>query len=222
MVRYQSRLRVLSSASQLLWGFQLSEYLLAVLIWKHGKQKCSNVANKVVVVAVKALREIPRWALVWALAHVVQPGDCIMLLVVIPPHDRGKKLWGFPRFSSDCTTGQRRFHSGISSEQKDVITDTCTQMMLQLHDVYDPDMINVRIKIVSRSRCGVAATEAKSVQTNWVVLDKRLKQRWWESLWKREEVTVLWRSGKRVGLQVTSRFDGLQARLQYLAMMTDV
>ena len=48
--------------------------------------------------------------------------------------------------------------------------------MLQLHDVYDPDMINVKIKIVSGSRCGVAATEAKSVQTNWVVLDKRLKQ----------------------------------------------
>ena len=182
MVRYQSRLRMLFSVSQLLWGFQLSEYLLAVLIWKHGKQKCSNVANKVVVVAVKALREIPRWALVWALTHVVQPGDCIMLLVVIPPHDRGKKLWGFPRFSSDCTTGQRRFHSGISSEQKDVITDTCTQMMLQLHDVYEPDMINVRIKIVSGSRCGVVAAEVQSVQTNWVVLDKRLKQRWWESL----------------------------------------
>ena len=49
------------------------------------------MADKVVVVAVKALREIPRWALVWALTHVVQPGDCIMLLVVIPPHDRGKK-----------------------------------------------------------------------------------------------------------------------------------
>ena len=55
-----------------------------------GKKNCSDVADKVVVVvAVKASREIPRRALVWALTHVVQPGDCIMLLVVIPPHSHG-------------------------------------------------------------------------------------------------------------------------------------
>lgn len=43
-------------------------------------------AGKVVVVAVKASEEIPKAALVWALTHVVQPGDCIKLLVVIPSH----------------------------------------------------------------------------------------------------------------------------------------
>lgn len=49
------------------------------------KQKgTSDLAGKVVVVAVKAARDIPRTALVWALTHVVQPGDCIKLLVVIP------------------------------------------------------------------------------------------------------------------------------------------
>ena len=48
-------------------------------------------------------------------------------------------------------------------------------MMLQVHDVYDPDVINVKIKIVSGSRCGIVADEAKRVQTNWVVLDKWLK-----------------------------------------------
>ena len=35
--------------------------------------------GKVVVVAVKASRDISRNALVWALTHVVQPGDCIKL-----------------------------------------------------------------------------------------------------------------------------------------------
>lgn len=44
----------------------------------------SDVAGKVVVVAVKASKEIPKAGLVWALTHVVQPGDCIKLLVVIP------------------------------------------------------------------------------------------------------------------------------------------
>jgi len=44
----------------------------------------SETTGKVVVVAVKASRDISRTALVWALTHVVQPGDCIKLLVVIP------------------------------------------------------------------------------------------------------------------------------------------
>lgn len=46
----------------------------------------SDVAGKVVVVAVKASNEISKAGLVWALTHVVQPGDCIKLLVVIPSY----------------------------------------------------------------------------------------------------------------------------------------
>lgn len=57
---------------------------------KKGKKEkgSSDVAEKVVV-AVKASKEIPRTALVWALTHVVQPGDCITLLVVVPSHSSG-------------------------------------------------------------------------------------------------------------------------------------
>ena len=56
---------------------------------KRGKQeKDSDVAEKVVV-AVKASKEIPKTALVWALTHVVQPGDCITLLVVVPSGSSG-------------------------------------------------------------------------------------------------------------------------------------
>lgn len=44
----------------------------------------SDVTGKVVVVAVRASKEISRTALVWALTHVVQPADCIKLLVLIP------------------------------------------------------------------------------------------------------------------------------------------
>nr|DAD44458.1 TPA_asm: hypothetical protein HUJ06_002688 [Nelumbo nucifera] len=142
---------------------------------KSGKQdKVSDVAEKVVV-AVKASKEVPRTALVWALTHVVRPGDCITLLVVVSAQSSGRRLWGFPRFSGDCASGHRRSHSGTSSEQKSDITDSCSQMMLQLHDVYDPNNINVRIKIVSGSRCGAVAAEAKRAQASWVVLDKQLK-----------------------------------------------
>lgn len=45
-----------------------------------GKQE----KGETVIVAVKAARDIPKAALVWALTHVVQPGHCITLIVVIP------------------------------------------------------------------------------------------------------------------------------------------
>ncbi|XP_073141310.1 inactive protein kinase SELMODRAFT_444075-like isoform X2 [Henckelia pumila] len=142
---------------------------------KGGKQeKSCDVAEKVVV-AVKASKEIPKTALVWALTHVVQPGDCITLVVVVSPHHSGRKLWGFPRFAGDCANGHRRSHTGTSAEQKSDLTDYCSQMILQLHDVYDPNKINVKIKVVSGTPCGAVAAEAKKNQANWVVLDKHLK-----------------------------------------------
>ncbi|XP_071692014.1 inactive protein kinase SELMODRAFT_444075-like [Rutidosis leptorrhynchoides] len=128
-----------------------------------------------VVVAVKASKEIPKTALVWALTHVVQPGHCITLLVVLPAQTSGKKLWKFPRFTGDCASGHQKSFIGTSSEQKTDITDSCSQMILQLHDVYDPNKINVKIKIVAGSPCGAVAAEAKKIQASWVVLDKKLK-----------------------------------------------
>lgn len=48
-------------------------------------------------------------------------------------------------------------------------------MILQLHDVYDPNKINVKIKIVFESPCGAVYGEAKRTKANKVVLDKKLK-----------------------------------------------
>ncbi|XP_016505367.2 inactive protein kinase SELMODRAFT_444075 [Nicotiana tabacum] len=142
---------------------------------KKGKQDMSSDAAEKMMVAVKASKEIPKTALVWALTHVVQPGDCITLLVVVPSQSSGRKLWGFPRFAGDCASGHWKLHSGSSSEHKSDITDYCSQMILQLHDVYDPNKINVKIKIVSGSPHGAVAAEAKKTQASWVVLDKHLK-----------------------------------------------
>lgn len=62
---------------------------------KKGKQdKGCDTAEKVVV-AVKASKEIPKAALVWALTHVVQPGDCITLLVVVPSQSSGMQVFIF-------------------------------------------------------------------------------------------------------------------------------
>ncbi|KAM0065995.1 putative protein kinase RLK-Pelle-PERK-2 family [Helianthus debilis subsp. tardiflorus] len=128
-----------------------------------------------VVVAVKASKEIPKTALVWALTHVAQPGHCVTLLVVYHSQSTGRKLWAFPRFSGDCASVHRKSIAETSSDQKVDITDSCSQMILQLHNVYDPNKVNVKIKVVSGTQCGVVAAEAKKIHASWVVLDKNLK-----------------------------------------------
>ncbi|XP_019223594.1 PREDICTED: inactive protein kinase SELMODRAFT_444075-like isoform X2 [Nicotiana attenuata] len=143
---------------------------------KSGTNRSLDVGKRVVLVAVKASRDISRSAFIWALTHVVQPGDSVKLLVLIPPHSSSKRLWGFPRFNSDCTTSNWRSLSGTTLDQKDFITESCTQMLLQLHDIYDPDKIKVKVKVISGSQSGVVAVEARRVQTRWVVLDKRMKK----------------------------------------------
>ncbi|GAB2269277.1 hypothetical protein Dimus_004202 [Dionaea muscipula] len=138
------------------------------------QQKTGKDSEKVLV-AVKASKEIPKTALVWALTHVVQPGDCINLLVIVPTQSSGWRFWAFPRFAGDCASGSRKSHGGTTSEQKSEIPDSCSQMILQLNNLCDPK-INVKIKLAYASPCGGAvATEAKRVQANWVIMDKQLK-----------------------------------------------
>ncbi|KAK8949144.1 hypothetical protein KSP39_PZI005511 [Platanthera zijinensis] len=142
---------------------------------KRGRTEKGGEANEKVVVAVKASKEISKNALVWALTHVVQPGNCLTLLVVMPQHSSGRKLWGFPRFSGDCASGHRRSHTGTTLEQKSDLTYLCSQMMLQLHNVYDPNKINVKVKVLSGSPSGIVAAECKRATATWVILDKQLK-----------------------------------------------
>ncbi|XP_078431967.1 inactive protein kinase SELMODRAFT_444075-like [Wolffia australiana] len=131
--------------------------------------------GKSVVVAVKLSKVIPRGALVWALAHVVQPGGLITLLVVVPSQNPGRKLWGLPKFAGDCGSGHRRFPGGNSMELRSDIAETCSQLMLQLQSIYDPDKTKVKIKIVGGAPPGAVAAEAKRAQASWVVMDKHLK-----------------------------------------------
>ena len=67
---------------------------------KSGREKGLCGGERVVIVAVKASKEIPRSALVWALTRVVQPGDCVKLLVVIPAYSSSKYHSYMYRFTS--------------------------------------------------------------------------------------------------------------------------
>lgn len=58
----------------------------------YPQEKVQDVVEKVVIVAVRASKEIPTAALRWALTHVVQARDYIKLLVVIPSPNSGNFL----------------------------------------------------------------------------------------------------------------------------------
>ncbi|XP_022987650.1 inactive protein kinase SELMODRAFT_444075-like isoform X2 [Cucurbita maxima] len=84
-------------------------------------------------------------------------------------------MQGFSRLTSNCAIGHLRTPSRTSSDRKDDIVHSCSQMVQQLHGAYDPLKIRVRIKVLSGSARGTVATEAKKAQSNWLILDKHLK-----------------------------------------------
>ncbi|XP_076924780.1 inactive protein kinase SELMODRAFT_444075-like [Bidens hawaiensis] len=142
---------------------------------KSGRDR-DDVGERVVLIVVKVSREISRNALIWALTHVVQPGDCAKLLVVIPAPNSSRKLWKFSKFNSDCSTGKWKNLSGDVRDQKEDITESCSQMLLQLHNIYDSDKVKMKIKVISGTLYGEVAAEAKKTHTQWVVLDRNLNK----------------------------------------------
>lgn len=54
----------------------------------------------------------------------------------------GRKLWGFPRLTGDCASVHRRSQSAASADRKSDLTDSCSQMILHLQDVYNPSEVS--------------------------------------------------------------------------------
>ncbi|KAK7383086.1 hypothetical protein VNO78_28754 [Psophocarpus tetragonolobus] len=127
-----------------------------------------TVYNKVLV-AVKAEKVISNTALAWALTHVVHSSDSITLLAVYSAHKTGRRFWNFSRLGGDCTNGP----AGKLPEQISVISDSCAQMVLQLHNQIE---VRVKIKVVTGTPSGAVAAEARWSGSHWVILDKKLKQ----------------------------------------------
>ncbi|EEF52503.1 BRASSINOSTEROID INSENSITIVE 1-associated receptor kinase 1 precursor, putative [Ricinus communis] len=132
-------------------------------------QRAAYTGADRVVVAVKAEKVISKTALAWALTHVVHPGDCITLLAVFSKTKTGKRFWSFPKLTGDCGSSHRDKFSDRICE----ISESCSQMVLQLHNQVE---VGVRIKVVSGTSGNAVAAEAKQNGANWVVLDKKLKQ----------------------------------------------
>ncbi|KAK9026952.1 hypothetical protein V6N11_066808 [Hibiscus sabdariffa] len=77
---------------------------------------------------------------------------------------RQKDMGDF-RFSSDCAAHNGKSLSEISSDRKQDVADSCSQMILQLQDVYDPEKVNVGIKIVPRSPDGIIAANSVKLES---------------------------------------------------------
>ncbi|KAI4316766.1 hypothetical protein L6164_024712 [Bauhinia variegata] len=128
----------------------------------------STVSNKVLV-AVKAEKLISKAALAWALTHIVHSSDCITLLAVYCGEKPGRRFWNFSRLTGDRTNGrQEKLPERICE-----ISESFAQMVLQLHNQVE---VRVKIKVVMGTPSGGVTAEARSSGSNWVILDKKLKQ----------------------------------------------
>lgn len=143
---------------------------------KRGKKHEVQIQKKMVVVAVKASQDVPKTAFVWALTHVIQPDDQIIFLLLCSSHSSGRKHWGFPRLSGSCASALRTSKtSSTTANQEYNIQNSCSQMITQLPKIYNLNMTNIKLKIVPGSPYGAVATESKTVQASWVVMDRKLK-----------------------------------------------
>ncbi|PON70152.1 Tyrosine-protein kinase [Parasponia andersonii] len=133
-----------------------------------SKRATTAMADKVVV-ALKAEKVISKAALAWAINHVVNPGDSITLLAVLPSNRTGRRFWNLPILAGDCANGRPEKLPDRIRE----ISESCSQMVLQFHNQIE---VTVRVKVVLGTPAGAVAAEAKSNGANWVILDKKLKQ----------------------------------------------
>ncbi|XP_028779089.1 inactive protein kinase SELMODRAFT_444075-like isoform X2 [Neltuma alba] len=81
----------------------------------------------------------------------------------------GRRFWPFSRLAGDCTNGRREKLPDRIHE----ISESCAQMVLQLHNQTE---VRVKVKVVGGTPSGAVATEARCSGSNWVILDKKLKQ----------------------------------------------
>ncbi|KAL2318646.1 hypothetical protein Fmac_032522 [Flemingia macrophylla] len=135
---------------------------------RHRATAVTTISNKVLV-AVKAEKVICNTALAWALTHVVHSSDSITLLAVYSPPKTGRRFWTFSRFARNCKNGP----VGKLPEQISDISESCAQMVLQLHNQIE---VRVKIKVVTGTPSGAVAAEARRSGSHWVILDKKLKQ----------------------------------------------
>ncbi|XP_019458849.1 PREDICTED: inactive protein kinase SELMODRAFT_444075-like isoform X1 [Lupinus angustifolius] len=128
----------------------------------------TTVSNKVLV-AVKAERVISNTALAWALTHVVHSSDSITLLAVYSAEKTGRRFWSFSKLTGDCSSSRE----GKLPERISDISESCSQMILQLQNQIE---VRVKIKVVTGTPSGAVAAEARWSGSQWVILDKKLKQ----------------------------------------------
>ncbi|KAH7432305.1 hypothetical protein KP509_07G017500 [Ceratopteris richardii] len=167
------------------------------------KSHACNAVRENIVVAVNAGREITRHALEWALNNVAQAGDHITVVALLQGrngnqklqnltgfvqhtflrfhlgdvNNLGWKLWNLPRFGGECANRSvKGARSSNSRDLEDEVSDSCSVMMQQLHQLCDSKQVKVGMRVIPGAVKGAVAIEADRVKASWVVLDSQLKK----------------------------------------------
>ncbi|KAJ7299284.1 hypothetical protein O6H91_Y259900 [Diphasiastrum complanatum] len=128
---------------------------------------------EIVVVAFDASKEIRKHPLEWALTNVVQPGDCITILALVPLSSSSWKTWSFSKLSGECATVPR---FAVWHDTEHQIKQSCHQILREVQKLRDAKKVHVQVKVIQSETKGAAAHEAKSMRANWIVLDRHLKK----------------------------------------------
>ncbi|KAJ7517180.1 hypothetical protein O6H91_21G013200 [Diphasiastrum complanatum] len=126
---------------------------------------------EIVEVAVDATKEIRKYAVEWALKNVVQAGDFITLVAVIPESNLiSCSTWGL---TGECAF---RTRPSTSDEFEEQITDSCHQMLRQVQKLQDEKKVRIKVKVIEDGVRGIAALQAERMRATWVILDRNLSQ----------------------------------------------
>ncbi|WCJ26795.1 Protein kinase superfamily protein [Euphorbia peplus] len=148
--------------------------------------------SEVIIVGVDASKEITDYAFEWTVKTVIKPTDSVVVLAVLPSKngdsstsvDRNTNYF-FSGLLGNCCKGNMYEKKNLSEDDsfcKDNqpvpfrrINSVCMQMMKQLCLTHKKQ-VQIQVKIVADALLGSVASEARELQANWVVLDRRLKK----------------------------------------------
>ncbi|XP_065854617.1 inactive protein kinase SELMODRAFT_444075-like [Euphorbia lathyris] len=151
------------------------------------------VDSEVIIVAVDASKEITDYAFEWAVKDVIKVMDSVIVLAVLPlknggslnSADRNNSNQFLSGLLGKCCKGNNQKEKNSSEDDSfnnrtqpvslRQINSVCMQMMKQLCLTHKKQ-VQIQVKILGDAQLGSVALEARELEANWVILDRRLKK----------------------------------------------
>jgi hypothetical protein len=138
-----------------------------------------------VMVAVDATKDLTMDGLEWGLINVVQYGDAVTLLGVIPDGDflcgvnTKALLHGITTKLSACWQGRNEYHGHHQLVEDEVSRKQemfqNLNMLQQFYKICEKKGVNLDVKIVAGRTKYVIVQQAEDMEATWVILDKHFR-----------------------------------------------